>query len=346
MRLTFITSFLLLLLTSAYANICNNRSWTPTSAQEYCSMSARDYRSLLCDKEGMLGINNDGGLFGLPTGVCWWHSRFHRQATYLTYFCPDCEKPDISKRKGRRTIKKWLRDIIKQRRVVRIDGFRNLKEFTLDPFVKKYLKKFLQRWMARETFFEANWIRGLEGKPNWYDRSPRRNFYYDEAYGDPYEFIDNPELNHISRLRRLRQYYHSQRKEDKRKKQDMDRQRQEIERIYSRIHQEEKIAYIVLQLPGVAAHAALVLDIERRDNDEYHLKIQDSNYQHRTIVINGRRVLVTKKYRDIYWKKGSWYHSRRGDTPVSFNIFDQNNKDRHLRRINKAHRKFCGRELW
>jgi hypothetical protein len=135
---------------------CEKIVEAPKSKEEYCSKDAKFFQNLLCMKSGRMGFNNNKGLFGLPTGVCWWHSQFHRNATYQTYFSPDKPKIDISTKEGKKLIKDKIKDIRRFRGPVEIPGYSSLQEFTSDPEVEKLVQKELQKWMGEDTFLKNN----------------------------------------------------------------------------------------------------------------------------------------------------------------------------------------------
>ncbi len=91
------------------------------SAQAFCQDRSNDgyLKELILKQENQLGFENMGGLFN--GGVCWWHSRFLRNATYLTYYRPDLEGP-----KDAKEAKELVSQIIKGNQVVMIPGFKNL----------------------------------------------------------------------------------------------------------------------------------------------------------------------------------------------------------------------------
>lgn len=71
---------------------------------------------------GAISFNNPPGTFG--TGLCWWHSRFQRNATYLANYFPGKNPPSDKQ------AKKIIRAIATGRVVVEIPGFANLREFS------------------------------------------------------------------------------------------------------------------------------------------------------------------------------------------------------------------------
>lgn len=64
------------------------------SAAEYC-VDRRDenfMQDLAKNSQNHLAFRNSGGL--LNGGVCWWHSRFTRNALYLAIYRPDLPRPN------------------------------------------------------------------------------------------------------------------------------------------------------------------------------------------------------------------------------------------------------------
>ncbi|MBL7665909.1 MAG: hypothetical protein JNM93_12310 [Bacteriovoracaceae bacterium] len=145
-------------------NICTGVTYqTINSKESYCRESDEQSMQRLCSFENTMGFENAGGLFGLPTGVCWWHSEFMRNATYLTYYRNECPRWDETTRDGRKKIRQALNDLIFNREVVVIPGYDNLLQFTSDPYVQAKLQKKLQQWMGRDSFLYFQWVNGLEG---------------------------------------------------------------------------------------------------------------------------------------------------------------------------------------
>lgn len=133
-----------------------------TSSENYCQTSAKDFLKKFCVKSGRMGISNEGGFLGLPTGVCWWHSEFHRKMNYLTYYRPEY-KVIYSNDDFRELLKR-----IDHYEVTEINGYKSFEDMVTDsrfPGRKNILRKFLQRQLYQATF-GFGWIRGLEGKAN------------------------------------------------------------------------------------------------------------------------------------------------------------------------------------
>lgn len=140
----------------------NSGNVNPLSFESYCALDAKQMLQRLCYRQGRLGQENEGGLFGLQTGVCWWHSQFHRKTNYLTFFEPD-NKQKISDEDFLELVKN-----IDHYKVTKIPGYKSFTDMVLDPQFpnrRKILKKFLQEEMGRGSLgFE--WTHGFEGKPN------------------------------------------------------------------------------------------------------------------------------------------------------------------------------------
>jgi hypothetical protein len=151
---------------------CKEKVRPPKSKKELCQLKAKDFQSILCSQEGMMGFENDKGLFGLPTGVCWWHSQFHRQATYQTYYNPEKKKLNPDLKEDKKKLKKIFNNIIRKKGPVEIPGYSSLNEFTKDPKIKKLLQKRLQAWMAEDSFLKMQWYKGLLVPENYSKKSP------------------------------------------------------------------------------------------------------------------------------------------------------------------------------
>lgn len=170
MKLKLASFSLFLLSFSLFAQTCSefssedykNKYLAATSAEAYCRANANQFLKKLCVKSGRLGISNEGGFLGLPTGVCWWHSEFHRKMNYLTYF-----NPQVKTKYSNDDFKELLKQI-DQYEVTEINGYKSFEDLVTDPkFPRRptILRKFLQTQLYQSTF-GFGWIRGLEGKSN------------------------------------------------------------------------------------------------------------------------------------------------------------------------------------
>lgn len=190
------------------------------SKSEFCAdRKDRNYaRELLQDRENMLAFTNHGGL--VNGGVCWWHSRFTRNATYLAIYRPDLPRP--SENEARRIIK----EIRKGDNLVVIPGYSNLSEFSGYSGFGDLIQEELERWQKGDGFIRQQWIVGLAGSSST----------------------------------------------------TAEKMKSIMDELYNYVEVEGNIAYQKLQLPGVVAHAWLVVGMEKT-RDGYELKIVDSNYR-------------------------------------------------------------------
>lgn len=138
-------------------------AWRPAavSKEEYIqSARSNDYvPSLTASPPGggpnpnLLCFINSGGLLG--KGVCWWHSRFTRNALYLAYFLPQrhrASKPHALE---------IIRSLMRADRVVAIPGYSNLRDFSGDRRIE--IQKLLEWRQVFEGLVQFEWINGLAG---------------------------------------------------------------------------------------------------------------------------------------------------------------------------------------
>lgn len=121
---------------------------------EFCHnrLEPKYVKNLTIDSSNLMSFKNRGGLGG--GGVCWWHSRFQRNALYLTYFSPDKEKLPAHE------IPWLLRRIRNANDVLEIPGFENFQEFS--SYYKNEIQEELETWQRFEGL-RFTWIRGLRG---------------------------------------------------------------------------------------------------------------------------------------------------------------------------------------
>jgi hypothetical protein len=126
------------------------------STDQFCADRADPnyLKELIEHPANLLPFRNQGGIAN--GGVCWWHSRFQRNALYLTYYQPAEKAPN-----GKEAAK-----IISQIRagdsVVRIPGFRNFSEFA-SAYADQVLRE-LEKWQKNDGILKFNWVNGLAGK--------------------------------------------------------------------------------------------------------------------------------------------------------------------------------------
>ena len=98
---------------------------TPSqSIDQFCSdRSSESFnKELLQSADNLMAFANRGGIAN--GGVCWWHSRFQRNATYITVYRPSEKKPNKAQ------VEKIITKIRLAKEIVVIPGFRNFNEFS------------------------------------------------------------------------------------------------------------------------------------------------------------------------------------------------------------------------
>jgi hypothetical protein len=126
------------------------------SKKEFCFLvhnPAHLRRIILCGNN-RLAFDHSGGFRN--AGLCWWHSRLTRSATYLTVYRPDLPKP--TKEQAAKIVDAWIHNS----RVVEIGGYKNLREFSRDW--RDVIRKKLERWQLVDGVARFQWIRGITGK--------------------------------------------------------------------------------------------------------------------------------------------------------------------------------------
>lgn len=124
---------------------------------QFCERSRNfSQDQIIAERENRISFQNRGGIFN--GGVCWWHSRLQRAATYLTIYRPDLAKPTTSAQ-----VRGLLSRIRSLKEVVEIPGYRNFYEFT--EAWSKTTQKFLNHWQLEDGIFRQGMIRGLQGSP-------------------------------------------------------------------------------------------------------------------------------------------------------------------------------------
>jgi hypothetical protein len=126
-----------------------------TSASQLCKNYKKKnyFKKIITSSSNRLTFKNKGGL--LNGGVCWWHSRFTRNAIYLATFSPQKDRPTQIE------IKKIIRQIRKGSSVVEIPGYQNLEEFSYSN--QDLIQKELEKWQIIDGFVNQQWIVGLWG---------------------------------------------------------------------------------------------------------------------------------------------------------------------------------------
>ena len=110
-------------------------------------------KTLFDSSDNLLAFRNRGGIGN--GGVCWWHSRFQRNAAYLTIFEPAEKKPN------EKEAQKIIDKIRAGKDIVVIPGYRNFSEFTSD--FQAMIQLELEKWQVADGVAKFNWIVGLKG---------------------------------------------------------------------------------------------------------------------------------------------------------------------------------------
>lgn len=205
--------------------------------QRFCSISRNQgfASALLSESLHRLDFLNQGGFFG--GGVCWWHARFTRNATYLARFNPNLPADDVNE------TKRIISKLRKADGIVEVNGYKDLQSFS--RINEKYIQSELEKWQRIDGLLRQQWIVGLWG----------------------------------------------------RRKLPAQKLKARMDHLYDYVKLEGRVAYLKLQLKGIAAHSWLVIDMKKL-TDGYELKIIDSNFRypisHR--YTTGERSLYTDVY--------------------------------------------------
>lgn len=126
-----------------------------TSPRSFCSDRKDNnyFQDLLKIEENQLSFTNQGGLAN--GGVCWWHSRFTRNALYVAVYRPELRRPTVDQ------AEEIIKDIRKAKHVVTVPGFSNLREFS--RAFRPQIQRELEKWQKGDGFIRQQWIVGLSG---------------------------------------------------------------------------------------------------------------------------------------------------------------------------------------
>ena len=130
----------------------------PQGREAYCE-GARDpkyFINLSYDQRNRLAQRNYGGLLG--GGVCWWHSRLQRSATYLSVYRPDLPKATAKE------ADQIVQLLAANSRVVEIPGYENLYQFSREHW--SIIQRKLERWQKVDGFLKWEWIRNMSSMPS------------------------------------------------------------------------------------------------------------------------------------------------------------------------------------
>ncbi len=153
----------------------------PQSKSEFCSqyksMKGNRTQVILGQDEMRMAFQNNGGL--INGGVCWWHSRFQRNAAYLTIFRPDLPIPSSNE------AKEIIKDIRFATDVITIPGFANFNEFS--RYFRAEIQSRLDGWQRTDGFLKQQWIVGLAGASETTQEKMKKgmdNLYKQVSQGD------------------------------------------------------------------------------------------------------------------------------------------------------------------
>lgn len=189
---------------AAKARFCDERLAQTGSVQQ-----------LLLDRKNHLAFANQGGM--MNGGVCWWHSRYTRNAAYLAQFRPDLPRPT-----DENTLKRMVVDLRKGKKIVVIPGYRNLGEFSASNY--QAIQNKLEDWQETDGILHFQWVAGLSG---------------------------NSEVSEENLA-------------------------QKMDQLFERVSRGE-VVYQKLQMPGIVAHAWLVVGMTKLPEGGYRLNVVDSN---------------------------------------------------------------------
>ncbi len=127
----------------------------PTTKIEFCNRlkNRSDIKKEALESINLMAFKNNGGLFN--GGVCWWHSRFQRNAFYLLKINPTGIRPSISE------AKEIIKRIRNSDEVLTLNGFNSFYDFT--NFFNHEIQKELDRWQIYDGVVLGGWIDGIKG---------------------------------------------------------------------------------------------------------------------------------------------------------------------------------------
>ena len=147
----------------------------PSASEEQFCANQKDVsfiKELALDPNNLSSMRNRGGIAN--AGVCWWHSRFQRNALYLTIYNPELPKPSPGE------IQALVSEIRYADSVVTIPGYKNFFDFTAEN--KSIIQKELNSWQFDDGVFDFAWLDGLSGDPEVSSqkmKSIMNSIYYD-----------------------------------------------------------------------------------------------------------------------------------------------------------------------
>lgn len=127
----------------------------PNTKEDFCNRlqnkaTIKDQAAVI---DNLIAFKNDGGLF--DGGVCWWHSRFQRNAFYLLKINPAGTKPTNTE------AKELIKRIRNSNEVLTLNGFNSFNDFTKS--YQKEIQKELNNWQLYDGVVLGGWIDGIKG---------------------------------------------------------------------------------------------------------------------------------------------------------------------------------------
>ncbi|PIK14742.1 hypothetical protein [Halobacteriovorax sp. JY17] len=127
------------------------------------------------DRDNLLAFRNQGGL--VNGGVCWWHSRFQRNAMVIARFRPELDYP------SEKEVVKIIKAIRKGKKVVEIGGYENINDFSYANAA--HIQAELEKWQKGDGFLRQQWAVGLWGSSEISEEE------FKERMDDLYTYVKN-----------------------------------------------------------------------------------------------------------------------------------------------------------
>lgn len=127
----------------------------PNSKDEFCSrlQNKTSIKEQSLSSDNLMAFKNDGGLFN--GGVCWWHSRFQRNAMYLLKINPSAPKPSGPE------AKELIKRLRNSNEVLTLNGFNSFNDFTKN--YQSQIQSELNNWQLYDGIVLGGWIDGIKG---------------------------------------------------------------------------------------------------------------------------------------------------------------------------------------
>ncbi len=144
----------LLALSIGFCALTSSNAFAQSKAS-FCASkkSTKSLKSQVFQRDNLLAFRNQGGL--MNGGVCWWHSRFQRNAMLLARFRPELEYPT------EKETKKIIKALRKGKKVVVVPGYRSINDFSYSN--ADMIQAELEKWQKGDGFLRQQWAVGLWG---------------------------------------------------------------------------------------------------------------------------------------------------------------------------------------